>query len=104
MSTQSKEAARQRTAMLVELRKQHGDSVKQAQELLKAQQATRKTVQQALKAGPGAVPALAEATGLPAHDVLFQLAAMKKYGLVEEAGMDDTGDYYLYRLTEGAQP
>jgi predicted transcriptional regulator len=49
------------------------------------------------------VPQLAEATNLPAHEVLWHVAAMKKYGLVTEAGTDETGDYYFYRLTKEAQ-
>ncbi len=28
---------------------------------------------------------------------------MKKYGLVEEAGIDEAGDYYLYGLSKGAK-
>ncbi len=98
----SKEAAKQRTQMLIELRKQHGDQVKAAQELLKTQQAARKTLQLALQDGPRSVLQLAAATSLTPHDVLWHLAAMKKYGLVEEAGMDDADEYYLYRLAKGA--
>ena len=100
MNMESKEKARQRTQMLVELRKQHGERVKGAQELLKEQQAARKTISRAMQGGPRSVPQLAAATGLTAHEVLWHLAAMKKYGLVEEAGMDDAEEYYLYRLSK----
>jgi len=89
--------------MLVELRKQNRDAVKAAQELLKAQQTARKTLERALTGGPHTVPQLAKATNLPAHEVLWHIAVMKKYGLVAEAGTDETGDYYLYRLTKEAQ-
>jgi predicted transcriptional regulator len=100
MNTESKEKARQRTQMLVGLRKQHGESVKQAQELLKVQQAARKTLSRAMQAGPRSAPQLAAASGLAAREVLWHLAAMKKYGLIEEAGMDDAEEYYLYRLSK----
>ncbi len=102
MSSESKEKARQRTRLLVELRKKHAEAVKGTQELLKAQQAVRRTLQRALQDEPRTVPQLAEATGLAAHEVLWHVAAMKKYGLVEEAGMDDAEEYYLYCLPREA--
>jgi predicted transcriptional regulator len=94
---------KKRTEVLVELRKQHEASAKKAQELLKSQQADRKKLVQAMKVGPSSVPQLASATGIPTHEVLWHVAAMKKYGLVEEAGMDDAGEYYLYSLTKEAR-
>jgi predicted transcriptional regulator len=101
--TSAVDVKKQRTEMLVELRKEHRETVKTAQELLKAQQSTRKALERALTGGPHTVPQLAEATNLPAHEVLWHVAAMKKYGLVTEAGTDETGDYYFYRLTKEAQ-
>ena len=89
--------------MLVELRKERREVVKTAQELLKAQQSARKTLERALTGGPHSVPQLAKATNLPAHEVLWHVAVMKKYGMVAEAGTDESGDYYLYRLTKEAQ-
>ena len=103
MSVESKETARKRTQMLLELRKQHGESVKQGQDRLKEQQAIRKSLQCALQGAPRSVPQLAIATGVAAHAVLWHIAAMKKYGLLEEAGMDDAGEYYLYALSKGAK-
>jgi predicted transcriptional regulator len=102
MTTSDKENAGKRTQMLTELRKQHPERVKQAQELLKQEQNIRKQLQQNLKNGPCTAPQLADATGVPAHEVLWYLATMKKYSLIEEAGMDDEGEYYLYRLTKEA--
>jgi predicted transcriptional regulator len=100
MNLDSKEVARQRAQMLVELRRQYGDQARQAQELLKTQQVARKGLKQALQDGPCTVPQLAQKTGMPAHEVLWHVAAMKKYGLLEEAGMDEDGAYYLYRLSK----
>jgi predicted transcriptional regulator len=95
--------AKTRTLMLVELRKQHETTVQKAQELLKTQQSARKKLRQAMEAGPLTVPGLASATGIPSHEVLWHIAAMKKYGLVEEAGMDDAKEYYLYTLSKGSK-
>ncbi len=99
----AKEVARQRTQMLIEMRKQHEEQVKAAQELLKAQMAARKTLHEALQGGPLAVPQLAQATGMSTHDVLWHMAAMKKYGTVEETGLDDNDEFYLYGLVKGAK-
>jgi hypothetical protein len=49
-----------------------------------------------MEAGPTSVPGLASATGIPSHEVLWHIAAMKKYGLVEEDGMDEAKEYYKY--------
>ncbi len=49
---------------------------------------------------PRTIPELASAANLPAPQVLWFVAAMKKYGLVEEAGM--CGDYPLYRKAQGS--
>lgn len=102
MTANTKEEARKRTQMLAGLRQQHAEKVKQAQELLKQQQSVRKMLLQGLQDGPRSAPELAEATGVPAHEVLWYVATMKKYGLVEEAGMDEEGDYYRYALSKEA--
>ncbi len=54
----------------------------------------RKAVESALKSGPATVPQLAQATGLPAHEVLWHLAGMRKYGTAQETAQD--GDYPRY--------
>lgn len=101
--TTTMEAKKKRTEMLVEMRKEHRDAVQKAQALLKAQQSARKALERALTGGPHSVPQLAQAVNMPAHEVLWHVAAMKKYGIVAEAGTDESGDYYLYRLTKEAQ-
>ena len=104
MTTKNSEDARQRAELLATLRGQHGEYLKHAQALLKEQRATRKAVQRAMSGGPKSVPQLAESAGIPAHVVLWHVAAMKKYGLVVETGMDEGGDYYLYELSKEARP
>ena len=46
------------------------------------------------------MPDIAGASGLPAHEVLWHITAMKKYDLVIETGQD--GDYYSYALAQEA--
>ena len=103
MNVQSKEEAKSRTQMLVELRKQHAARVKEAQALLGGQQAIRKKLKRAMQGGPHSVPQLAATTGTSRHEVLWHLTAMKKYGLIEEAGMDEAAEYFLYSLSKEAK-
>ncbi len=60
----------------------------------------RKAVASALKGGPSTVPQLAQATGLPPHQVLWHLAGMRKYGIAQETAQD--GDYPRYELVVAA--
>lgn len=99
MSDDDKQAARERTRMLVELRKEYSEVVKRAQALMKEQQAVRKVLEKALKDGPCSVPKLAEMTGVRSNEVLWHVASMKKYGIIAEAGTDESGDYFTYALT-----
>jgi predicted transcriptional regulator len=89
-----------RAEALKRLRQEHEAGFKATQALLKELQAVRKELRQALQAGPRTVPELAEAVQLPADQVLWQIAAMKKYGLVMETELD--GCYYRYALVEEA--
>ena len=106
MSSESKEKddkRKQATRILADLRKQNSSKVKKAQELLKEQQTIRKALRRFLLNAPHSVPQLSSATKIPADIVLWHIAAMKKYGIVEEAGMDEASEYYLYSLTDEAE-
>lgn len=89
--------------MLVALRQAHAETVHRAQALLKEQQRVRKPLLEALQGGPRTVPQLAQVTSLPSEQVLWHLTALKKYGLVEEAGMDEDNAYCLYRRPQEEQ-
>jgi predicted Rossmann fold nucleotide-binding protein DprA/Smf involved in DNA uptake len=100
MSTNHREEAKKRSEMLADLRKQRREKVDHAQELLKDQQGVRKTISRALQGEPKTIPQIAQNTGIPAHEVLWHIAAMKKYGQVAENGLDEDYEYYLYGLTK----
>jgi len=99
--TQDKEAARERTAMLKKLRDERKDVIEHTRALLKTQQETRRAICQAMRHGAETVPEIAEASGLPAHQVLWHITAMKKYDLVVETGK--CMDYYRYAMAEEDQ-
>ncbi len=54
-----------------------------------------------MKGGAGTVPEIAASSGVPLHEVLWHVNAMKKYDQAAEAGQE--GGYYQYRLTDEAQ-
>ncbi len=91
--------AKQRSQFLKQLRDEHHATVAQVQALLKEQKDIRRQICQVMRDAPKTVPEIAEASGLPAGQVLWHIIALKKYDLVIETGM--CGEYYLYqRATE----
>ncbi|WP_448383244.1 winged helix-turn-helix domain-containing protein [Desulfosoma sp.] len=74
------------------------DTVQRVAAEVKAQKKIVAALTGALRAGAKTVPEMAEATGLPAHEVLWWTASLKKYGLVMEA--EKQGAYFAYRLAE----
>jgi hypothetical protein len=93
-----KENARKRAEMLKQLREEHRETIARTQALLKEQQAIRRQICQVIRDAPKTVPEVAEATGMPAGQVLWHITAMKKYDLAVETGMD--GEYYQYQLVQ----
>jgi predicted transcriptional regulator len=90
-----------RADALKRLRQEHQAGFKATQALLKELSAIRKEIRQALQDGPKTIPELAAAINLPTSQVLWQMAAMKKYGLVAETDLD--GNYYRYAWVEEAK-
>lgn len=93
--------ARERTQFLKRLREAHAGTVAQTQVLLKEQRALRQKLCQVIRAGPKTIPEIAQAAEVPAAQVLWHITAMKRYGLIVEAGQ--CGDYYLYGLPQEQQ-
>ena len=84
--------------ILKKLRSEHEASVQNAQALLKEQKRMQQELCSLMKDEPMTVPELAAAAKLPAPKVLWFVAALKKYGVVVEAGM--SGDYPIYQKAE----
>lgn len=103
-TTQARQAARERVLRLAEMRSQRGDQAAHKAELVREELATRRKLMDMLEEEPRTAPQLAQQTGMPTHEVLWYLAAMRKRGLIEEARTDDTGDFFLYTLSKEARP
>jgi len=84
-----------RAEILKGLRERHADTVAHAQALFKEQRRIQQEICKLIREQPKTVPEISAAIGLPTHQVLWHLTAMKKYGSVAENGM--CGDYPLYR-------
>jgi len=87
-----------RGKMLKKLREEHAETVEKTQALLREQKQMEKVVCQFIRDTPKTVPEIAAEIGKPSHEVLWFLAAAKKYGLIVETGM--CGDYPLYQKAE----
>jgi predicted transcriptional regulator len=66
--------------------------------LVKEQAKTRNGILALLKESHKTVPEISEETGIPSSIVLWNIAAMRKYGKVAEAEIK--GDYPTYRIVE----
>jgi predicted Rossmann fold nucleotide-binding protein DprA/Smf involved in DNA uptake len=84
-----------RAELLKQLRAEHQQTVERTQALYKEQRQLQNAICQLIRTEPKTVPQIATAIGKPAHQVLWFVAAMKKYGIVVEMGM--CGDYPLYQ-------
>ena len=65
---------------------------------MKEQRRAVKAIKACLTGAELTVPEIAAATGLPASEVLWYVATLKKYGEILEGPKD--GSYYRYRLGE----
>jgi len=72
--------------------------IKRKLERSQEQAKIREELTGALMDGPKIVPEVAEATGMPSHEVFWWLMAMKKYGQVVEG--EQRGDYFEYTLAQ----
>ena len=89
---------KERAATLKRLREDHKETVERTRVLLKEQNEIRRHICQATREAPKSVPQIAQMTGVPAHEVLWQITAMRKYGDVVETG--DCGEYILYQAVK----
>ena len=89
---------KERAATLKRLREDHKETVERTRVLLKEQNEIRRQICQATREAPKSVPQIAQMTGVPAHEVLWQITAMRKYGDVVETG--DCGEYILYQAVK----
>lgn len=97
MSTEQAGAKKPRERKPIQvLRERRGGVPKELVERSRRQAQRHKLLTKALKDGPKTVPEIAEATGLPTHELFWYLMGMKKYGQIVEG--EEREGYFEYAL------
>ena len=86
---------------LKQLREEHAASVERTLAIFREQKQMQQAICQFIRENPKTVPEIAAEIGKPSHEVLWFVAALRKYGVVVENGM--CGDYPLYELAKESQ-
>jgi heterodisulfide reductase subunit A len=55
-------------------------------------------IQDSLCSEPKTIPGLTTELGLPSELITWHLMTMNKYGIIEGAGVDDSDEYYVYKM------
>lgn len=69
-------------------------------EILRDEMRIRDRISRIMHRGPKTIPELAEALGMPSHEVLMFVMAMRRFGVIEELPKNKKEDYFHYKLTE----
>ncbi len=87
---------------LKKLKAARKDQIAAATARMKEQRQAVKAIKEHLEGAELTVPEIAAATGLPASEVLWYVASLKKYGEILEG--PKAGGYYRYKLGQAAAP
>ena len=88
----------EKKALLKALREERREYIDRAKQRVKANNAAITKIKKCLAEGPATVPELAAASGLPTHEALWFVSALKKYGQVVEGAKDRGESYFPYQL------
>ncbi|MCK9375301.1 MAG: hypothetical protein M0P73_04020 [Syntrophobacterales bacterium] len=86
---------------LKELKAARKDQITAATARMKEQRQAVKAIKAQMEGAELTVPEIAAATGLPASEVLWYVATLKKYGEILEG--PKAGGYYRYKLVPPAE-
>ena len=81
------------------LREQLGGIPEQAKDNLKEFNRIKKILLEALKEEGLTVLQIAQKVDMPAHEVMFYLMSLVKYGFVKTGTIDDMDEYFTYKLS-----
>ena len=97
MGTQAEEKDGRKEA-LKELRESRKESVEASRAQMTKHKKNIREIKRAMERAEKTVPEIAQEASMPASDVMWYIAALKKYGEVAEA--EKAGAYFKYRLVE----
>jgi predicted transcriptional regulator len=88
----------EKKAAMKKLRQDRKEYIQKTSARVSRQNKDIKAIKEELQKGDRTVPEIAEAIDLPAHEVLWYMAALKKYGEIAEAKKES--GYYRYQLKD----
>lgn len=74
-------------------------SDREIREIVREEPVMRRRILELLDAGPRTIPEIAEAIGEPAHEVLFWVMGMRRYGWLVEVRSTPVDGYFQYERT-----
>jgi hypothetical protein len=89
-----------RKAALKKLREARREIIAESSRQMKIQREAIKAIKAQLAENDLTVPEIAAATGIPANEVMWYVASLKKYGMILEGPKD--GSYFRYQLADTA--
>jgi hypothetical protein len=72
-------------------------------EVMRDEMIMRDRITALLQDGTKSIPEISEALGVPNHETVFWVMAMRRYGLIEEVGRPDIDGYFQYEFKEQEQ-
>jgi len=73
--------------------------IRDVREVIREEPVMRVRILEALREGPLTVPEIATAIGCPAHEVVFWVMGMRRYGWVAEIKGNTIDGYFQYEPT-----
>ena len=98
--SQVEEEKKAKKEAMKQLRAARKEQIAEASGKMKKQKKDIEAIKEKMNNDVGTVPQIAEATGIPSSEVLWYIAALKKYGEVVEAAQD--AGYFRYVLSQGS--
>jgi predicted Rossmann fold nucleotide-binding protein DprA/Smf involved in DNA uptake len=86
-----------KTIDIIKQKKTVPDSLKERR---KENTKKEKTILQSLESGPKTIPEIAKETKMASDVVVYSLMTLRKYGRVETDELDDSDEYYSYKLPD----
>jgi hypothetical protein len=73
---------------------------RETREIVRDEHLMRRPILEALADGPLTIPQIAGAIDKPAHEVVFWVMGLRKYGWLTQLSEPDDDGYFLYQVAE----
>ena len=79
-------------------------TLRDPREVIREEFLMHKPILEAVADGPATITEIAERVGHPAHEVLYWVMGMRRYGLLVEGAEADDDGYFSYRAVKATEP